>query len=164
MGYQDIEFSRILIKLCNSIFLQRQIIVLISFLLLGGFKGFAQEIVIPKDTLYLDYSYYFKNCQHSDILDKLKWKKENGIQFNLCGEAILFYPHKGDSETLEIRDLQDYHFTELKHLDSLGRQWYRKNLNLLQKKWGKIFPPHDKNGKYVTYLIEEQESYFKRIS
>ncbi|MFN4764663.1 hypothetical protein ACKGJN_16150 [Gillisia sp. Q332] len=131
-------------------------IVLINALfLLIVLKGFTQEIVIPKDTVYLNYSYYVNNCQHSDILSKLKWRKENVIQFNLCGEAIFIYPKNGDSDTLDIKNLKNYQFTEVNDIDSLGRLWYKKNLPVLKRKYGKIIAPHDKNGKFVTYLIEE---------
>jgi len=138
----------------------KHIFVIINFLfLLLGFKGFSQEIVIPKDTLYLNYTFYKNNCQHSNILSKLKWRKENGIQFNLCADAIFIYPKNGDSDTLNIKNLKNYQFTEVNDLDSLGRLWYKKNLPVLKKKYGKIIAPHDSNGKFVTYLIEELNDY-----
>ena len=139
------------------LFQMRHITVLINFLLLIGFQGYTQEIVIPKDTIYLKFKPNDGSLPH---YRGIKFRNKNGLNFNLYEGNGLIYPNSEESDTLPMKDLQYYHFTELKHLDSLGRQWYRKNLNLLQKKWGEIFPPHDKNGKFVTYLIEDCGDHF----
>lgn len=135
----------------------RRIIVVTSFLLFIGFKGFTQEIIIPKDTIYLKYEPNNGSLPH---YRGEKFKNSNGINFNLHDGNGLLYPKNGESDTLKIRDLEGYHIIKIKDLDSLGKQWYKKNLKILQEKWGEIFPPYDKNGKFVTYLIEEHENYF----
>jgi hypothetical protein len=136
-------------------------IVLINLLLIfTGFNGIAQEIKIPKDTVYFDFINYVNNCKHSDILNKLKWQKKNGIQFNLCGKAVFIHPKNESSDTLAIKHLKNYNMTDIEDIDSLGKMWYKKNLYLLRKKYGKLIAPHDKNGKFITYIIEKFEDYF----
>jgi len=125
--------------------------------MLFGVKGIAQEIVIPKDTIYMEYKPNDGSLPH---FRGKKFKNKHGINFNLYEGDGLFFPNDGELDTLEISKVKDYHITEVDEIDSLGRLWYRKNLKILQKKWGKIFPPHDMNGKFVTYLIEKEDDYF----
>ena len=130
--------------------------VLINILFLFfGYINYAQEI--PKDTIYFEFNQY-KNCAHKDL--KLKWKKNKGTQFNLCGEAILFNPQNSKPDTLCNKHLKDYKITDINNIDSLGQQWYYKNLKLLTKKYGKIIAPHDNNGKFVTYILEKKKENF----
>lgn len=138
------------------------IIVLINILFMFiRIEGFTQEIVIPKDTIILNYSNYAENCKYSDILDKLKWKKERGIQFNLSGEAILFYSDKGKSDTLKTNKIKNFKFTKIKDIENLKEKWYKKTKPLLIKKYGIPYPNTiNKNNMFITYLIEEQEDFF----
>ncbi|MFN4764672.1 hypothetical protein ACKGJN_16195 [Gillisia sp. Q332] len=137
--------------------MKHTIVLINALFLLIGIKGFTQEIVIPKDTIYLEYKPNDGSVPH---YRGKKFKNKHGINFNLYEGNGLIYPKKGDSDTLAIKYLKDYQFTEVKDIDSLGRLWYRKNLPVLKRKYGKIIAPHDKNGKFVTYLIEELNDCF----
>ena len=127
------------------------VIINILFLLIG-FNCYTQEIVIPKDTIYLEYKPNDGSLPH---YRGKKFINEHGLNFNLYEGEGLIFPEKGDSDTLNIKNLEEYYLTSVSDLDSLGRLWYKKNLPNLKKKYGKIIAPHDKNGKFVTYLLEE---------
>lgn len=135
----------------------KHIIVLISFLFIG-FKGFTQEIVIPKDTIYLKYEPNDGSLPH---YRGKKFKNENGINFNLYEGEGLIYPNRKESDTLTIKNLKNYHFTEIKDLDSLEKYWHEKTKPLLIKKYGIPYPNTiNKNNMFVTYLIEEFDNCF----
>ena len=133
-------------------------VVLINILfLLTGLISTSQEIVIPRDTIYLEYK---PNDGSLPPYRGKKFKNENGLNFNLFEGEGLIFPKNGNSDTLAIKNLKNYRFTNVSDLDSLGKLWYKKNLPNLTKKYGQIIAPHDKNGKFVTYLIEEFDDCF----
>ncbi len=132
----------------------KTVLINILFLFLG-YINYAQEI--PKDTIYLEFNKYL-DCKYKGL--PLKWQKKKGVQFNLCGEAIFFNPKNSKPDTLCNKHLKDYKITKLKHIDSLGRFWYKKNLSLLKKKYGKYIAPHDNNGKFTTYILEKKKENF----
>jgi uncharacterized protein YxeA len=131
----------------------KRILVLIKLLLLiVTISGFAQEIVIPKDTIYVKY------VPNDGSVPEYRGKKflnKYGLNFNLYQGEGLIFPNQGYSDTLDLRYLKNYDFIKIKDLDSLGKKWYTKNLPILKRKYGKIIAPHDRNGKFVTFLIEE---------
>ena len=67
----------------------------------------------------------------------LKWKKRNGIQFNLCGKAIFIYPENEKSDTLAIKHLKNYNISKIDDLDSLMSYWREKTESLLIEKYDK---------------------------
>ncbi len=125
----------------------------------GCWKGLAQDI--PKDTIYLDFNFYKKNCKHLDLLDKLKWKKKEGIQFNFCGKAVFIFPKGNVPDTLCYKHLKDYPITKIENIDSLVQKWQNKTKPLLIKKYGIPYPNTvNKNNMFVTYIIEKFKDYF----
>lgn len=120
-----------------------------------GLKSSAQEI--PKDTIYLEFE---KNNGSLPYYRGKKFNTKNGINFNLHEGNGLFFPNGGEIDTISIINLKKYPITRVESLDSLGKNWYRKNLKALKVKYGRIIAPHDNNGKFVTYIIEKFRDYF----
>ena len=132
----------------------KNVLTNILFLFLG-YINYAQEI--PKDTIYLEF---IKNNGKYPKYRGVKFKNKNGINFNLLENNGLINPNKHKPDTLCNKHLKDYKITKLKHIDSLGRFWYKKNLSLLKKKYGKYIAPHDNNGKFITYILEKKKENF----
>jgi hypothetical protein len=122
-----------------------------------GFNGIAQEIKIPKDTIYLLFK---PNDGSLPDYRGIKFRNKHGLNFNLYKKEGLIHPKNEFSDTLAIKHLKNYNMTDIEDIDSLGKMWYKKNLDLLRKKYGKLIAPHDKNGKFITYIIEKFEDYF----
>ncbi len=136
----------------------KRITVLINFLLLIGFQGFTQEIVIPKDTIYLKFKPNDGSLPH---YRGIKFRNKNGLNFNLYEGNGLIYPKNGESDTLQISSIMDYRITAVKDLDNLEKKWQEKTKPLLIKKYGIPYPnTTNKNNMFVTYLIEECGNYF----
>ncbi len=136
----------------------KRITVLINFLLLIGFQGFTQEIVIPKDTIYLKFKPNDGSLPH---YRGKKFRNKNGLNFNLYEGNGLIYPKNGESDTLQISSIMDYRITAVKDLDNLEKKWQEKTKPLLIKKYGIPYPnTTNKNNMFVTYLIEECGNYF----
>lgn len=139
-------------------FQMKHIVVLISFLLFIKFKGFAQEIVIPKDTIYLKYKPNDGSLPH---YRGKKFKNKNGINFNLYKGDGLIYPKNEKSDTLQISNIMDDYITAVKDLDNLEKKWQEKTKPLLIKKYGIPYPnTTNKNNMFVTFLIEECGDYY----
>jgi len=118
------------------------------------FYSFSFSQGIQKDTIYLNFTYYKDNCIHKDLENNLKLSNKRGIYFNLCGKEILFYNNITKSDTLDLEHLSDFTFTKYENIRELEKSWYYKTKPALIKKYGKIHPNFDKNGKFKTFIIE----------
>ncbi len=133
-----------------------QIVLTNIIFLFLSFINYAQEM--PKDTIYFNFDKE-SFCKYKGL--PLKWNKKKGTQFNLCGEAVLFNPKNYKPDTLCNKHIKDYKITKLKNIDSLMRNWYKRNKPLLIKKYGKLHPRStNKNNKFITYIIEKKKEYF----
>lgn len=132
----------------------KPILVLISLILfMISLDGLAQEIVIPKDTVYV--MYVPNDGSVSEYRGK-KFRNNYGLNFNLYEGEGLIFPDQGNSDTLDLRSLKDYDFTKMKDLEGLVKTWQNKTKPLLIKKYGIPYPnTTNKNNMFVTYLIEE---------
>ncbi|QHI35167.1 hypothetical protein IMCC3317_05130 [Kordia antarctica] len=127
--------------------------LLISFFLQIGY-GFAQDI--KKDKIYLDFSHYKENCEHSDLAKHLKVEKKEGLQFNLCGKAVFLHPFEYKSDTINNKYLSNYSLSKIEEIDQLIINWHRKTKPLFIKKFGEVYPKTtNKNNMFETYLIEK---------
>lgn len=137
---------------------QTKIVLLITSFLWIGF-GYAQEI--KKDKIFLDFSHYKENCEHRDLTSYLKIEKKEGLQFNLCGEAVFLHPATYKSDTIDNEHLSDYKLTKMEDIDQLVKHWRKRTQPLLIKKYGKLYPKTtNKNNMFETYLIERLHNCF----
>ena len=134
-------------------------IVLINLLLIfTGFNGIAQEIKIPKDTIYLLFK---PNDGSLPDYRGIKFRNEHGLNFNLYKKEGLIHPNNESSDTLAIKHLKNYKMTDIEDIDSLTNKWREKTKPLLIEKYGNPYPPTmNKNNMFVTYIIEKFEDYF----
>jgi hypothetical protein len=104
---------------------------------------------IEKKTIYLNFTEYL-NCKYDF---ELKKNVSNGIQFNLCSKAIFLY-NTLSSDTLNLDKLKKYKISSFEEVEKQEKQWRVENKKALIKKFGKLYPPFNKNGIFKTYLIE----------
>lgn len=123
-------------------------------LLLLPFLVMPQENqALPKDTIYVKYEpnqdKLMKNWPGK--LERDYMKKE-GIYFNVVDEnrkeMMLFYSNIAKSDTLPIRNIKNYQFSNLEEIDKKRYSWIFDHNR----------PPRDRNGVFQTYLIEEISS------
>jgi cytochrome c-type biogenesis protein CcmE len=129
------------------------IIVIIIFLPL---YGFGQKSIYPKDTIYVKYedNKINKKWQTEYSLvgflknGKYISNKEKGIAFSVKDEngkhMSLFYSQNHKADTLCIKHMKNYKFSNLKEINKKRYEWIFDNKR----------PPADKNGVFQTYLIE----------
>ncbi len=106
-----------------------------------------------KKTIYLNYNNEIKNCKYKTI--KYKQKKKEGIQFNLCGKAILLSPVNVKPDTLCLWHKTDYQISTTQDIERLVKEfrfntWKKKP----HSKKDKLFQFYDRNDIFKTYLIE----------
>jgi len=127
----------------------------IFFLLIAFFitKPFLAQTTYQKDTIYLNFNEMVKDCPYDGI--KVKWVKKRGIQFNLCGKAVLYHPDNIGVDTMKIKNLNIFCTITMKEVEQKV-QHFRE---MTYKKWprhkgDKLYQAYDKNDLFVTYLIE----------
>lgn len=109
---------------------------------------FSQKM--EQETIFIQFKLDNKCPQKQ----KFFYEIEKGTVFNLyCdkGGSLLW---KSNSDTLPISKLKNYRLSTLEEIDLLEKKWRIKNKNAMIKKFGKIYPPYDKNGIFKTYLLE----------
>lgn len=108
--------------------------------------------IIKKDTIFLVFK------KNDKILSKekcLKFKRKEGVIFNLCKKGSFLFKNTSKSDTLCYKHIKDYKITNIDSIAVLEKKWKIKSRKALIKKYGKIYPPFDKNGIFQTYLIEQ---------
>lgn len=85
---------------------------------------------------------------------KFFYKEENGLVFNLFCKQNGSLLYKRGSDTLPIDKLVNYKISCLEEVEKMEKKWRIDNRNALIKKYGKLYPPFNKNGIFETYLIE----------
>ena len=96
----------------------------------------GQESMYPKDTIYLFFDkkkHLKKELNHPDL----------GKNFYFEGIGV-FYNQKQKADTLSIKQLKTYTFSDLKEINKKRYNWVFDNKR----------PPADRNGVFQTYLIE----------
>ena len=122
--------------------------IVINFLvLLFSFFCYAQKIERKK--IYIKFNDFNLDCKYDFELKRIMNKK---IMFNLCGKAILYCEKKSD--TINISKLKNYKTVSLEEIEKMEKKWRIDNKKALMKKWGKLYPPYDKNSIFETSLIE----------
>lgn len=112
-------------------------------------------ISVIKDTIYLNFSQTRNNCIHKDIIEKLKWKKRNAIQFNLCGKAILLFKNNSKSDTLSYKQAKSYKISTIEDLNKKIKNFRIKTYKKRPKNDDdKLFQAYDNNDIFKTYIIE----------
>lgn len=132
------------------------VIKILVLFLIGSNTAKGQEI--PKDTIYLKFK--SNDGTFPDYRCK-KIDKKNDINFNLCKGDGLIFPKKGISDTIAIKELNNYRITKIEAIDSLAEAWKKRTKPLLIKKYGIPYPnTTNKNNMFVTYLIERLKKHF----
>ena len=112
--------------------------------------AFGQKSIYPKDTIYVNYkkkiynkkrqgNYNYRNNKLSGIFFYLK------DSINRVNKGMsLFYDSNQKTDTLCMKHLKDYNFSDLKEINRKRNKWIFDNKR----------PPADRNGVFQTYLIE----------
>ena len=111
--------------------------------------GIGQETKYPKDTIYVKYENKI-GPKKWNAKFKRDYNGKAGIYFNIenkSGDMALFYSYEQKTDTLCIKHLEDYKLSNLKEINSKEWSWYKK-------KFGGQPPFGNKNGVFVTYLLE----------
>ena len=117
--------------------------VLLSF---ASTVSYGQRSTYPKDTIYVKYENK-TGLKKWNAKFKRDYNGKSGIYFNIenkDGDMALFYAHKQKTDTLCIKHLKDYKFSNLKEIREKRYKWVFENKR----------PPADRNGVFQTYLIE----------
>lgn len=116
-------------------------------LLLASAVSYGQKSIYPKDTIYIRYENSAENKKWFGTYGYGNNKKE-GILFNIRdknNEAMsLFFHRKNKADTLCVKHLEDYKFSDVKEIREKRHKWIFKNKR----------PPADRNGLFQTYLVE----------
>ena len=119
--------------------------ILSLLLILCPILSFGQKSIYPKDTIYVKYQEE-RNAAWNAKFER-KYNKKLGIYFNIEteeGDMALFYPYSEKADTLCIKHLKDYHFSDLKEINEKRNRWIFENKR----------PPATRNGVFQTYVIE----------
>lgn len=123
--------------------------IVTSFLFFAFSTSFSQKI--KPINIYLQFG---KGSDCSKIL-KFYRQEEKGVVFNLYCNDINSFLYQTGSDTLPIVKLKDYKFSTNDEIELLEKQWWKKNRQILKKKFGEnCCPPYDKNYIFQTNLIE----------
>jgi len=120
--------------------------IMLIFLLSGNLM-FSQY---AKDTIYLNVS---KDCNFETF--KLKWMKPEGLQFNLCGNAVFLFAKGEHADTLWMDKLDLYAISTFKDVNQKAKDFryktYKKNP---PNENDKAYQFYNKNDIFETFLIE----------
>lgn len=123
----------------------------IAFLLIfWPILSFGQKSIYPKDTIYVKYQEE-RNAAWNAKFER-KYNQKLGIYFNIEteeGDIALFYPYSEKADTLCIRHLNDYQFSDLEEINERRNKWIFENKR----------PPATRNGVFQTYVIEVISEY-----
>jgi len=114
------------------------------------FLALSQGKEYPKDTIYV----MFKKNEDNRKIIKWNYQNKNGVYFSIedkSGKHLsLFAPYSEKADTLCIKHLKDYHFSDLEETEEKKNNWINKKFKGLKYK------PYSgsKNGVFQTYLIE----------
>lgn len=121
-------------------------IKILSFILIFcPILSFGQKSMYPKDTIYVKYQ-EIKDTEWNAKFER-RYNQKLGVYFNIetrKGNMTLFYPYTEKADTLCIKDLKDYHFSDLEEINEKRRRWIFDNKR----------PPATRNGVFQTYVIE----------
>lgn len=123
--------------------------IVTSFLFFVFSVVFSQKI--KPINIYIEFK-LDKKCPYEQ---KFYYDSEKGTVFNLYCDKGGSFLWNSKSDTLSISCLPNYKVSTLDEIEALEKQWWKKNLKILEKKFG-IYccPPYDKNYIFQTYLIE----------
>src|SRR5699024_9355481 len=122
-------------------------------LLIAPLMAWGQDAPFPKDTIYVKYS---ANQNGNRKIMGWKYQGEKGIYFSIKDSShkawkkdsirfiSLFYPYSQPTDTLSLKRITNYHFSDLKEIDEKRYSWVFDNNR----------PPLTRNGVFQTYLIE----------
>ena len=110
--------------------------------------AYAQKI--DTKTIYIKFNLE-KKCIREQ---KFFHETEGGTVFNLFSDKGRSFLWSSKSDTLPISNLKNYKIATLEEIEVLEKKWRRKNKKTLIKRFGKLYPPFDKNYIFQTYLLE----------
>lgn len=133
-----------------------KLILIIIFLI--PILTFGQNSIYRKDTIYIKYE-NIKSDKNWNAKFKRTYEKKKGIFFNVenhKGNMVLFYDRELKPDTLCIKHLKDYKFSNLEEIENKKNNWIDRKFKGLKYK------PYNasKNGVFQTYLIEVISKYY----
>lgn len=113
--------------------------------------AFSQVGIYPKDTIYVKYEQKKGDYKWNAKFEG-NYRNKPGIYFNVetgKGDMALFYPYSEKADTLCIKHLKDYNFSDIEEINKKRNKWIFDHKR----------PPANRNGVFQTYLIEVISEY-----
>jgi len=136
--------------------MKKRILLLAAFLSLVLACGAYGQEYENKADVYLNFNEEIKKCPYESIVT-FKDPKEEGIQFNLCGKALLLFPSEARADTLSIENLKKVPFVKTTDVKNLVAMWREDNHQNLVDYYQGAYPYFDKNMIFNTFLVEVEE-------
>jgi phosphoglycerate-specific signal transduction histidine kinase len=112
---------------------------------------YGQKSIYPKDTIYVKFEKKNYNKKMEGNYNSKNNNKLSGIYFYLKDSInridrgmSLFYDYNQKADTLCIKNLKNYQFSNLREIREKQHKWIFDNKR----------PPADRNGVFQTFLIE----------
>ena len=116
-------------------------------LLIAPLIAWGQDAPFPKDTIYVKYENKKGTKKWPGKFEE-EYNHKCGLFFNVLDDhkkgMALFYPYSQPRDTLALKRITNYHFSDLKEIDEKRYSWVFDNNR----------PPLTRNGVFQTYLIE----------
>ena len=136
--------------------MKKRIVLLAVFLsLILACEAYGQGYENKAD-IYLDFNEEIQKCPYESIVT-FKDPKEEGIQFNLCGKALLLFPSEARADTLSIENLKKVPFVKTTDVKNLVAMWRKDNHQSLMDYYDGVYPYFNKNMMFNTFLVETEE-------
>lgn len=130
--------------------MNRAIKYLFLFFILSSGPMFSQY---EKDTIYINFNHEVQNCSYKNL--KMKWFKNEGLQFNLCGRGVFLFQRNKNSDTISTRQLKDYYITSIEDVAQKVKDFrYKTYKRSPPEENAKAYQFYNKNDIFETYLIE----------
>lgn len=130
------------------------LIKLTIFLTLLVSKSHVHAQYKEKDTLYFKFELN-DGFKASNLGVKMRNERLNGIIFNDMDKGRFVFSDKDRADTLPLASLKHFKLSSTRDIEALEKDWWRRNEEKLREYYGGSYPPIDRNGMFVTYLIEE---------
>ena len=130
------------------------LIKLTIFLTLLGYTPQVQAQYKEKDTLYFKFELN-DGSKASNLGVKMRNERLKGIIFNDMDKGRFVFSDKDLADTLPLASLKNFKISSTKDIEVIEKDWWRRNEEKLRAYYGGSYPPIDRNGMFITYLIEE---------
>lgn len=125
--------------------------LVLAFTLVTPHFSISQEI--KKEKVYLLFE---ENNGEQPYYRGLKFKDENGLNFNLLISHGFVHKEEHTRDTLPIPQLNEFKITQEIKLKEIEKKWRKENEEALKKKfYGNFYKMINRNSVFDPYIIEK---------